>query len=89
MDRVVWIWRYSNRTAVTRVSMRPARMQQGPSKKGPGGRERNKRDPYLKMCLPGDAGKGMAFMGQGNRNLRRPGFHLEGRQRRLRLARWV
>lgn len=50
-------------------------MQQGPSKKDPGGRELNKRDPYLKMCLPGDAGARMAFMGRGNRNLRMPDSH--------------
>lgn len=34
------------------------RMQQWTSKKDPGGKELNKRDPYLKMCLPGDLGKG-------------------------------
>lgn len=33
MDRVVWTWTYSNRTEVTCVSVRPARMQQWASKK--------------------------------------------------------
>lgn len=48
-------------------------MQQGPSKQDPGGREeRNKRDPNLKMCLPGDAGAGLAFGERGDRNLRMP-----------------
>lgn len=36
----------------------------GFKERNPGGKEElNKRDPYLKMCLPGDAGKGMGLHG--------------------------
>lgn len=46
------------------VNMRPARMQQWASKKEPGGREElNKREPDLKMCLPGNAGRGTETIG--------------------------
>lgn len=51
-------------------------MQQQEASKGeiPVGEELNKRDPYLKMCLPGDAGKGVGLH-------RRRGPETRGRQR--------
>lgn len=50
------------------VCMREARAHAaaGFKERRPGGGELNKRNPYLKMCLPGDAGKGAAFMEEGN-----------------------
>lgn len=48
-------------------------MQQWPSKKDPGGREEpNKRDLYLKMCLPGDAVQAWPSWDEGSRNVRMP-----------------
>lgn len=37
---------------------------EGFKERDPGGRELNKRDPSLKMCLPGDAGKGAGLPGK-------------------------
>ena len=63
------------------VCMREARAHAaaGFKERGPGGREPNKRDPYLKMCPPGGAGKGTAFVGGGEQSLGMPDFHPEGR----------
>lgn len=36
----------------------------GFKERNPGGKELNKREPYLKMCLPGDAGEGMGLQGR-------------------------
>ena len=50
----------------------------GFKERGPGGREElNKRDPYLKMCLPGGAGEGM-----GTETTRVPDCHPDGRQKK-------
>lgn len=54
----------------------------GFKERDPGGRELNERDPYLKMCLPGDAGKGTG-QDEGGGEPRMPDSRPEGRQKAL------
>lgn len=59
------------------VSMRPARMQQGPSKKDPGGRRTEQKRPELENVPPWRCGCTHGLHGTRNRNLRMPDSHPE------------
>lgn len=61
----------------------------GFKERGPGGRgELNKREPYLKMCLPGGAGEAVGLVGVGTETAECQTSTLRVGRRKLWLACW-